>query len=150
MTFTQLLRQVKEATLQALANQDLPFGELTRSLAAYKGKGKERPLCQVMFNYRKLSFRAIELPGLKIAPLERKDRGDNADILLTTLDVIFDLTESSTALTGSVNYKYGVVPDHVVAGMIKEIYNILGRLTIALDEPIEQFKSTNASMMVEI
>ena len=150
MTFTQLLRQVKEATLQALANQDLPFGELTRSLAAYKGKGKERPLYQVMFNYRKLSFRAIELPGLKIAPLERKDRGDNADILLTTLDVIFDLTESSTALTGSVNYKYGVVPDHVVAGMIKEIYNILGRLTIALDEPIEQFKSTNASMMVEI
>jgi hypothetical protein len=81
--------------------------------------------------------------------MERKVRGEYEDVLLTSLDMILDLTESSTKLAGTVNYKYGVVTDRVVTGMINEIYDILERVGAAADEPIERFRSVNASAMAE-
>ncbi len=53
-SFTQLLTRVRQATLQAQANQDLPFEQLVEALP----DAREQGLFQVMFNHQQRDLSA--------------------------------------------------------------------------------------------
>jgi hypothetical protein len=57
--------------------------------------------------------------------------------------MIFDITESSTVLTGSVNYRSGIVPENVVGAMIQDISKILHSVNVTAEEPIGQFQASH-------
>ncbi|MBA1200986.1 amino acid adenylation domain-containing protein [Pseudomonas capeferrum] len=98
-TFSQLLASVKETTLQAQANKDLPFDVLVESLKPDRGLG-HNPLFQVMFNHlldlgERVSHDSVQ--GLHVEEVHWIERTTQFDLSLDTL-------ERSDGVTASFNY----------------------------------------------
>ncbi|HET7233070.1 MAG TPA: condensation domain-containing protein, partial [Longimicrobium sp.] len=66
--FGELLGRVRETTLGAYRNADLPFSALVRELGGRRGAGRT-PLFQVMFGLDNTPSEAVEADGLAMAPL---------------------------------------------------------------------------------
>ncbi|MDM3888926.1 non-ribosomal peptide synthetase [Pseudomonas sp. BCRC 81390] len=79
LSFSQLLAQVRQATLEAQANQDLPFEQLVEALPA----AREQGLFQVMFNHQQRDLSALRrLPGLLAEELPWHSREAKFDLQL--------------------------------------------------------------------
>ena len=125
MTFIELLRRVRETTLSALANQDVPFGKVASAVARQNRVKTDVALFQVMFIYNQRSFEPTTVAGLTFAPWEGHYRRSERNLLLTPLDLIFELSDMSTKLIGSVTYKTTTVGDFAAAGMKKDLVDVL-------------------------
>ena len=69
-SFRELVRRVKETTLGAYENQDVPFERLVQELRL--GRETERnPLFDVMFTLQNVPEGTLSLPGLQMIPLLR-------------------------------------------------------------------------------
>jgi amino acid adenylation domain-containing protein len=68
-TGLELLRQVRQTTIAAYANQDLPFEHVLRAVAPARFAGAA-PLYQVLFSFQDPIPVDLELPGLSIVPDE--------------------------------------------------------------------------------
>jgi amino acid adenylation domain-containing protein len=80
-SFREVLRRVRETTLDAYAHQDLPFERILQELAPERSLSHS-PLFQVMLNVANFEFGEVSLPGLEV-------HGVTAD---TGLASKFDLT----------------------------------------------------------
>ena len=79
LPFSQLLAQVRQATLEAQANQDLPFEQLVEALP----EAREQGLFQVMFNHQQRDLSALRrLPGLLAEELPWHSREAKFDLQL--------------------------------------------------------------------
>ena len=104
MNWKDLLHLAREITLGAYAHQELPFGRLAHALDQ-DGRVKGNSLIQVLLNYQNLSLPPAEFPGPTFAVLDFQEAKLDSEMALTAVDLIFDLRETSTGLTGSVNYR---------------------------------------------
>ncbi len=68
-TVRELLAQVRENTLNAFANQDVPFGDLIEATQGPRDLNRT-PLFQVMFILQNFQARNLQLPGLQLSPME--------------------------------------------------------------------------------
>jgi len=95
-TFRELLRQAKENTLAAYANQDVPFEKLVEEMQPARGVGHS-PFFQVMLDFENAIKTGAPRAGWQIEDLE-PDRGTaRADLLLF-------LTEEENSLSCLVEY----------------------------------------------
>ncbi|MBK5007741.1 non-ribosomal peptide synthetase [Pseudomonas sp. S32] len=79
LPFTQLLAQVRQASVEAQANQDLPFEQLLEALP----DARELGLFQVMFNHQQRDLSALRrLPGLLAEELPWHSREAKFDLQL--------------------------------------------------------------------
>ncbi|HCL55160.1 MAG TPA: non-ribosomal peptide synthetase, partial [Pseudomonas sp.] len=79
LPFAELLGQVRQATLDAQANQDLPFEQLVEALP----QAREQGLFQVMFNHQQRDLSALRrLPGLLAEELPWHSREAKFDLQL--------------------------------------------------------------------
>ncbi|MEC4875789.1 non-ribosomal peptide synthetase [Pseudomonas sp. NC26] len=79
LPFAHLLAQVRQATLEAQANQDLPFEQLLEALPG----AREQGLFQVMFNHQQRDLSALRrLPGLLAEELPWHSREAKFDLQL--------------------------------------------------------------------
>jgi hypothetical protein len=62
-------------------------------------------LFQVLLIYNAVSLPVIKLPGLTFAPLDLRSIRAETEVTISTFDLVFNMNETSTKLTGSVNYK---------------------------------------------
>ena len=123
-TFRQLLGQARDVTLAAFAHQELPFEQLARTLE--RERGVDRPsLFQVLFMYQNMTALPVCMPGLTFAQFPMHHLGTDSDIAITAFDLIFDLRESSTMLTGSSTFKTEILDDGDVTDMIRSFKAIL-------------------------
>ncbi|WP_435635616.1 amino acid adenylation domain-containing protein [Pseudomonas solani] len=85
-TFSQLLQQARQTTLDAQANQDLPFEQLVEALQPERSLGRS-PLFEVLFNYQHdLYAQRPELPGLDFEQIAVDGRDAQFDLSLDIVD----------------------------------------------------------------
>ena len=77
-----------------------------------------------MFIYQNRTFEPVQISGLTFASWDGKYRRAEPDVIISTLDLIFDMREASTKLTGCVTYKTAVIDHQVVSDIIKNFYRI--------------------------
>jgi non-ribosomal peptide synthetase component F len=96
LTFEQLLMRVRDVTLEAYANQDLPFEKVVEILNPDRSL-THAPLFQV-----KLILNHAATEGLMLPPLELKLL--NPERTTAQLDITFPLWETSEGIGGWMNY----------------------------------------------
>ncbi len=126
MTGRQLLQEVRHTCLSAYARQDLPFDYLESLL---EKAGVKKPLCQVMLNYRNFPIPAREVCGLTIASWDGQSRLGDPGLMISQLDMMIHLRDTTTKLTGAVNYKTDLFTDERVRKMMNSFRGILTHLT---------------------
>jgi non-ribosomal peptide synthetase component F len=102
-TFAQLLKTTRDIVLAAFARQELPFEELAHAFEL-EGNSSRSSLFQVLLNYNVVAI-PLALTGLTIAPFDTKQIRITENIEFTTLELMLNLTESPTKLTGTVNLR---------------------------------------------
>jgi amino acid adenylation domain-containing protein len=117
LTFKQVLNRVRDITIAAYSNQELPFRQLAHVMKQEKDL-KADSLVQVLLSYQISTMANGELPGLTIAPLSWQVPNEVSEAMLTTYDLIFRLRETSTTLTGSVNSKTNTLDSKTSASII--------------------------------
>ncbi|HET6229654.1 MAG TPA: amino acid adenylation domain-containing protein [Longimicrobiaceae bacterium] len=94
--FVELLRRVRETTLDAYAHQDLPFERLVEEMKVERSLARH-PIFQVSFSLQNAPVGAPETPGLRM----QVDEGDSHT---TKFDLTLGLTQAQDALFGAVEY----------------------------------------------
>jgi hypothetical protein len=130
MSFGQLLRQVREVTLAGYAHQELPFEQLKRALEQHYDR--RAGLFQVLVTYQSPTFDSIQIPGLIFAPLSFKQLGVDPNVTITAADLVLDVKELPTRLTGSLMYKTNAIT-HDDANYITERFTKM--LEFAISNP---------------
>jgi amino acid adenylation domain-containing protein/non-ribosomal peptide synthase protein (TIGR01720 family) len=67
-TFDQFLKQVRETTLEAFANQELPFEVLVEKLEIERNMERS-PLFQALFSMQNVPIQASQLPGITMSSI---------------------------------------------------------------------------------
>ncbi|MEU7876336.1 amino acid adenylation domain-containing protein, partial [Dactylosporangium sp. NPDC049140] len=110
-TFTELLARVRAGTLEAYANQDVPFEQLVDELGAARDRSRT-PLFQVLFNY---------------ARIDGAVRDQREETL--TVPAIYDLTmnigETEAGLIGWVEYSSELFDEATARRLIGHLITLL-------------------------
>ncbi|MCZ6622688.1 MAG: amino acid adenylation domain-containing protein, partial [Deltaproteobacteria bacterium] len=84
-SFRELLGRVREVALGAYAHQDLPFEKLVEELKPERDLSRT-PLFQVMLNMLNLPEKEIELPGMRLESIGRRETESKFDLTLYVKD----------------------------------------------------------------
>lgn len=95
-SFGELLRRVRQVTLDAYRNQDLPIEEVLRELQIAR-RSDGNPLFRIMFILQNASIEAARFPGLSTRRLE-------VDPKVARFDITLELVEADGRLTGFFEY----------------------------------------------
>ena len=125
-SFTNFLQQVREVTLNAYANQDLPYEYLVEQLQPERNLSYN-PLFQVMFILHNTPTQTIDLSGLSLKYLEPEHESSRFDLSL-------DMYETASGLTGIFEYN----TDLFALGTIERIIGHFQTLLTAIVANPEQ------------
>ncbi|QSQ17130.1 non-ribosomal peptide synthetase [Myxococcus landrumensis] len=95
-TFRQLIQRVREVSLGAYGNQDLPFEHVVEALHPERNLG-QNPLFQVMFSLQESATASASLDGLALTPLSVETGTSKFDLLMA-------LEETPAGITGELEY----------------------------------------------
>ncbi|MEV6099421.1 amino acid adenylation domain-containing protein [Nocardia sp. NPDC051981] len=119
-TFTELLSQVRERSLQAYAHQDVPFERLVEILNPVRSV-THHPLFQVMFSWNNTDSGDIEMAGLRVRP-EPIETGT------ARMDLSFSLSEdggNAGGVSGVVEYRSDVFDRSTVESLVARWVRVL-------------------------
>jgi non-ribosomal peptide synthetase component F len=119
----QLLGQVRDLILRAHKYQEFPMEQLMRELES-KHAINRASLFQVLLNYQKQDSEPVHVSGLTFASWNVPYANSQSEILPTAFDLIFNLKETSTMLTGTVNVR----DDNSISGHTMDVVEYLNRL----------------------
>ncbi|MBI3418287.1 MAG: amino acid adenylation domain-containing protein [Verrucomicrobia bacterium] len=129
-TFRQLLKQVREMTLGAFSNQELPFEKLVEELQPERDLSRS-PIYQIMFSVGQARGEETSLRGLQLTPLN-PDRGT------AKFDLSFGFRELPEGLSAGCEY----ATDLFDAATFKRFFAHLGVLLEAIaanpDLPVDE------------
>jgi len=94
--FVELLQRVKEVTLGAYANQDVPFEKVVEALQPVRDLSRQS-LFQVGLVFDNFPRESLEWPGLKVQPMPGEQQS-------AKFDLCFVLQEGAAGLEGHVEY----------------------------------------------
>ncbi|PYS20674.1 MAG: non-ribosomal peptide synthetase [Acidobacteria bacterium] len=135
--FKQLLRRVREVTLEAYAHQDLPFEKLVEKLQPQRGQ--RTPLFQVAFALENIPGGELELPNLGMSPVK-------TEIVGASFDLLFSMTEEASALTGFVEYDTELLDAHTIMPMIAHFEALLEGIVADADQRLLSLPGPDLSL----
>ena len=94
--FRELLRRVRQVTLDAYAHQEVPFEQLVEVLQPHRALSHS-PLFQVMFVLQNTPRQTLQLPGLTLSSLPVEGKTAKFDLTLA-------LTDTEQGLIGALEY----------------------------------------------
>jgi amino acid adenylation domain-containing protein len=138
MTFNQLLKQSRDLTLAAYAHEEFPFDQLAAVLEEQWNIDRAS-LFQVMLLYGNLVSYLAKSPGPGFAPLDIMQAGIDSEMTLTECDLIFNLREASTKVTGVLTYKTQIFDHKHISDMIRSFEHILRYIIAHEERTLEDF-----------
>ncbi len=136
LTFRQLVAQVREAAVAAYANQDVPIEKVIEKLDVERTVGLsgqfQNPLFQVLFNMLNLPPAELDLPGVKVEPLELPDQPAKFD-----LTVYAQLSAEGLTLLWAYNAE--IFSDTRIAEMARQYELLLTQVTADAERPLEHY-----------
>ncbi|MFD6860817.1 amino acid adenylation domain-containing protein, partial [Rhodococcus sp. NPDC060090] len=84
-TFVDLLEQVRKVDLAAFDNADVPFERLVEVLDPVRSPA-QHPVFQIGFSYQNFTVDSLDLPGLKVEPLDAASTSVRFDLHVTIVD----------------------------------------------------------------
>ena len=130
LSFEELLGQVRNLTLEAYANQDLPFEKLIEELQPERDMGRN-PLFQVMFALQNTPSSILELPQLKITPVE-------IDSGASVFDLTLLVSEEAGRLSGALEYNTDLFDASTADRMAQHFQNLLESIVVDPQEPLSK------------
>lgn len=127
-TGVQLLRQVRDRSLAALAHQDLPFERLVEELAPSRETGHQ-PVFQAMFALQNAASGGLRLEGLEVSPVPVERDTAMFDLLLY-------VDEQPDGLYPLFQYNSDLFDDATVARMAGHYRTLLTALAAHPDRPV--------------
>jgi len=116
-TFGDMLRRVRQVTLDAYRNQDLPIEEVLRALQIAR-RSDGNPLFRIMFILQNASIEAAHFPGLSTRRLE-------VDPGVARFDITLELVEADGRFTGFFEYATDLFDAGTIAGMADQFKTLL-------------------------
>ncbi|RKH35463.1 amino acid adenylation domain-containing protein [Corallococcus praedator] len=117
LTFRELLRQVRETTLDAYAHQDVPFEKLVEALHPPRSLS-HAPLVQVVFALQEGTRRDVSPEGLALRPVELGSGTAKFDLTLS-------LSDTPEGLGGTLEYDADLFTSETAARLMKQLQVLL-------------------------
>ncbi|WP_143536632.1 condensation domain-containing protein, partial [Rhodococcus sp. 05-2254-6] len=137
MNFGDLLEEVRERSLDAFANQDVPFDALVERLNPVRTQA-HHPLIQILFAWQNDPVPDISVPGLDVETA-------SVDIGAARMDLAFSLRERFTAdgqpdgISGIVEYRTDIFNAETVKRMAARWQQLLIAMAAGPDRPLASF-----------
>ncbi|MGB8507277.1 MAG: amino acid adenylation domain-containing protein [Pyrinomonadaceae bacterium] len=116
-SFRELLAQVKEASLEAYAHQEVPFEKLVEELQPERNMS-HAPLFQVMFVLQNVPHESLELPGLSLSTV-RVEKGTEL------FDLTLAMSDNRGQLTGSLSYNKDLFDEATIERLLGHFETLL-------------------------
>ncbi|WP_409363512.1 amino acid adenylation domain-containing protein [Bradyrhizobium liaoningense] len=129
-SFGEMLRRVRQVTLDAYRNQDLPIEEVLRALQV--GRSRDgNPLFQVMFILQNASIEAAHFLGLSTRRLE-------IDPLVARFDITLELVEADGRFSGFFEYATDLFDAATMARMAAQFKTLIKAAIADPGQPISR------------
>jgi amino acid adenylation domain-containing protein/non-ribosomal peptide synthase protein (TIGR01720 family) len=129
-SFRELLKQVRERTLEAYEHQDVPFEKLVDELHPERDLSRQ-PFFQVVFGLQNTSQEQLRLPDLQLTPIERED-----DFLTTKFDLTLLVAENEQEIHGRLEYVPDLFEKTTAESMVRGWQMVLEQVIENPDEPV--------------
>lgn len=116
-SFAELLDQVRETNLDALAHSDIPFERVVEAVRPTRATSHS-PLFQALLAFEPDRPTSIELPGLTASEFPYESG-------ITRFDLALTLTEAPDGMRGSLRYSTDLFDEHTVEGFAERFVRIL-------------------------
>lgn len=116
-SFGEMLRRVRQVTLDAYRNQDLPIEEVLRALQIAR-RSDGNPLFRIMFILQNASIETARFPGLSTRRLE-------VDPKVARFDITLELVEADGRFTGFFEYATDLFDAATIEGMAAQFKTLL-------------------------
>lgn len=116
-SFGEMLRRVRQVTLDAYRNQDLPIEEVLSALQVAR-RTDGNPLFRIMFILQNASIEAARFPGLSTRRIE-------IDPKVARFDITLELVEADGRFTGFFEYATDLFDTATIEGMANQFKTLL-------------------------
>jgi amino acid adenylation domain-containing protein len=130
--FRQVLRQAKRATLEAFANQDVPFERLVEELGVRRDLSRP-PLFQAMFTLQNANPGRFHLEDLRVDPVALENPTAKFELDLTML-------EGDGFVYGGLNYRTGLFRPATARRMVRHFERLLAAAVAEPDRAIDELR----------
>jgi len=139
LNFKKLAQLIREITVSAHSNQDIPFEVL---LQTFENETTIRcdMLSPVLFIFQG-EPQPINLPHLTVSVLDEFQNTAAPEVALTMFDLVLSVKERSEGLTGFLVYKMFVFDEMMVNGFIRNFENLLERIAYDPNESVSALSS---------
>ncbi|WP_312875025.1 non-ribosomal peptide synthase/polyketide synthase [Actinomadura litoris] len=125
-TFRDVLRRVRETSLAAIGNQDLPFERLVEELSPARSRSRH-PLFQVMLTLQNNARAVAELPGVRVAPVPTGTSVALFDLDLS-VEEVFGAGGAPAGVRGAVTAAADLFDAASVTALAERFGRVLSRL----------------------
>ena len=132
-SFLELLTRIRQVTLDAYANQDLPFEKLVEVLNPQRSLS-HTPLFQVKMILQNTPLSSLELPDLKISSLDCQGK-------IAEYDLLLDLSDTATGINGLLKYDAGLFNNRQIAELLTNLKLILSTVTQQPELKLSELKA---------
>lgn len=130
-SFQELLKQVRQVTLDAYAHQEVPFEKLVDEIQPARNLSNS-PLFQVMFDYQATPNMALDLAGLTLEYIAIERPTAIFDLAVTAVDL-------APGLRLSITYKTDLFKPATISAMLRHFNALLEGIVANPEKPITAF-----------
>lgn len=135
--FLEVLKRVKQMTLEAYQHQDVPFEQIIEMLQPQRSFNRA-PLYQIEFTLQNAPLEPLEVRDLRFTPLEVQALSSETDLNLM-------MSESENGLSGEVVYATDLFDATTIERMMNHFQNLLEEIAKAPEQRILELPLTSGS-----